>query len=62
MHNNDWFGDILMFTIAVLLIGVIVGIPALFYYDYNMEQRCINTRNLKSEECFALFKIGRAHV
>lgn len=54
MHD-DWIMGILMFALMTLLIGVVVGLPAMAYYDYNLESQCIRSRNIKSDECFALF-------
>jgi hypothetical protein len=54
MHD-DWFGKILLSMVALLIITTTFGIPALFYYHYNLETACVRSNDLKGTECFELF-------
>jgi hypothetical protein len=53
--NDDWFGKFLLSSIAVLIFGMIFGIPAIMTYHYNLETSCVRSNNVKSQECFELF-------
>lgn len=58
--DDDWFLKFMLAMVAVLIIGVVVGIPAIGYYEYTLETNCVRSNNVKSQECFELFvRTGR---
>lgn len=53
--HMDFMGDILIMLLIIMLVFTAALLPTIAAWNYYLETRCINSHNIKSEECFELF-------